>query len=188
MTKPKQKSGIGVGSLRSLNIALLAKWWWQLKVDTNSLWSWCIKVIHNVSCIDGKPFAKCSISGTWLSIYQINQELDDWGISLDDLSFRKAGDGNNINFWKDIWCGDRTLKDSFPKLYMLEVDKNCMVCDRLNGNDVVGFSRVVGSKSAKRLGDGLNGLVRALDNIKLSPMILGCGNLTIMVFFFVRSL
>ena len=31
----------------------------------------------------------------------------------------KVGDGNGIKFWLDIWCGETTLKESFPDLYCL---------------------------------------------------------------------
>jgi hypothetical protein len=27
------------------------------------------------------------------------------------------GDGSKIRFWEDIWCGEVTLKDTFPGLY-----------------------------------------------------------------------
>ena len=27
------------------------------------------------------------------------------------------GDGTNVKFWEDVWCGDCSLKDVFPKLY-----------------------------------------------------------------------
>lgn len=56
--KPKHIGGLGVGCLSSLNLALLAEWWWSLKVDHNSLWSWCIISIHNLKGIDGEKMAK----------------------------------------------------------------------------------------------------------------------------------
>lgn len=56
--KTKAKGGLGVGFLQSLNIALLAKWWWKLKVEVNSFWCSCIKDLHKTNCINGKPFSK----------------------------------------------------------------------------------------------------------------------------------
>lgn len=87
VAKPKKLGGLGVSDLRSMNIALLAKWWWRLKTESNSIWTSCINALHNTSCIDGKLFAKCGIPGTWLNIYQISWEweLKDWDISLDGL-------------------------------------------------------------------------------------------------------
>lgn len=40
------------------------------------------------------------------------------------------GDGANTLFWDDVWCGSRSLKVQFPRIYMLD-DKMCKVSDRL---------------------------------------------------------
>lgn len=37
VTRPKDKGGLGVGYLRTLNLALLVKWSWGLKVESNTL-------------------------------------------------------------------------------------------------------------------------------------------------------
>ncbi|XP_023744085.1 uncharacterized protein LOC111892246 [Lactuca sativa] len=34
---PKNVGGLGLGSLKALNLALILKWWWRLKVDGTSL-------------------------------------------------------------------------------------------------------------------------------------------------------
>ena len=33
----KEQGGLGIGSLKALNMALLAKWWWKIKIDNCSL-------------------------------------------------------------------------------------------------------------------------------------------------------
>lgn len=35
----------------------------------------------------------------------------------------KAGDGKRTNFWKDKWCSNYCLKDEFPILYRLVMEK-----------------------------------------------------------------
>nr|KAJ0202709.1 hypothetical protein LSAT_V11C500285080 [Lactuca sativa] len=139
ITRPKKLGGFGVGDLRSMNIALLAKWWWRFRVEQNSLWSSCIRALHNTRGIDGMAFARCGIPGPWLKIYQINWELDEWNIGLDDLFCRKLGDGKHTHFWKDKWCGDIILRMEFPELYKIESEKNCKVSDRINIGDSVVF-------------------------------------------------
>ena len=42
----KEQGGLGLGSLKALNTALLAKWWWKIKIDNSSLWVAVIKAIH----------------------------------------------------------------------------------------------------------------------------------------------
>lgn len=42
-------------------------------------------------------------------------------------------------FWHDRWCGDFPLKDLFPRLYVLTVDKNAFVAEyqeQVRGNSV----------------------------------------------------
>lgn len=50
---PKDMGGLEVGSLMSLNLALLIKWIWRYKTDSTCLWRQVICRIHNLS---GKRF------------------------------------------------------------------------------------------------------------------------------------
>ena len=34
------------------------------------------------------------------------------------------GDGNNIDFWHDIWCRPLSLKDRFPELFKICFDES----------------------------------------------------------------
>ncbi|KAL9684921.1 hypothetical protein QQ045_022363 [Rhodiola kirilowii] len=48
------------------------------------------------------------------------------------LAFReglklKLGNGNGISFWHDVWMGDKSIKDQYPKLYLLVVDNQASV-------------------------------------------------------------
>lgn len=43
---------------------------------------------------------------------------------------KKISDGVLTQFWKDIWVGDTKLMDRFPRLYALEVNKDCVIADR----------------------------------------------------------
>ena len=29
----------------------------------------------------------------------------------------EVGDGANVSFWHDLWCGNKALKEAFPDLY-----------------------------------------------------------------------
>ncbi|KAI3692865.1 hypothetical protein L6452_32690 [Arctium lappa] len=42
----EEQGGLGIGSLKAFNMALLAKWWWKIKVDNTSLWASAINSIH----------------------------------------------------------------------------------------------------------------------------------------------
>ena len=114
---PKNKGGLGVGCLRVINIALMAKWVWRLKNESTCLWSKCVKAWHNIKEVDGRRLAKASLKGLWWGIANINKDLKDWNIDLDTCWERKMGDGKNTHFWKDRWLTGDALKDVFPELY-----------------------------------------------------------------------
>lgn len=63
LVKPKNKGGLRVGCLNSLNLSLLAKWWWRMKSDKNELWFRFIKAMHKLHLVDGKPLVKKTIPG-----------------------------------------------------------------------------------------------------------------------------
>ncbi|KAI3721405.1 hypothetical protein L2E82_32415 [Cichorium intybus] len=144
VAKAKVHGGLGVGSLRSLNLALLAKWWWRLKVEKQNLWAVCIKAIHNVKGGDGSPIAKKRNLGI-------------------------LGNGQDTLFWKDRWCGPVAFKDRFPKLYGIESNKNCLVSERITVTD--GWNTVFGWKRCPRRGGKskeLEGLLQVIVSVNLA--------------------
>ncbi|GJY85830.1 RNA-directed DNA polymerase, eukaryota, reverse transcriptase zinc-binding domain protein [Tanacetum coccineum] len=46
------------------------------------------------------------------------------------ISRWKVGDGASVAFWNDVWIGNSNLKTTFPRLYSLEIAKDCLVADR----------------------------------------------------------
>ncbi|CAL5344952.1 unnamed protein product [Camellia sinensis] len=44
----------------------------------------------------------------------------------------QIGNGARIMFWKDTWIGDRCLKEVFPRLYKLSIDRHKSVNEALN--------------------------------------------------------
>jgi len=61
-----------------------------------------------------------------------------WGRFFPHCSF-EVGDGSSNLFWHDHWCGEIPLKDLFPSLYVLAVDKNAFIVDyreQVSGNNI----------------------------------------------------
>jgi hypothetical protein len=70
-----------------------------------------------------------------------------WGVFSRFIRF-EVGDGSHISFWHDVWCGDHSLKDTFPGLFHIAQRKEARVMDNLQvSNGVmhwnVPFLRVV---------------------------------------------
>ena len=40
-----------------------------------------------------------------------------------------VGNMRKVKFWKDLWCEFQALKDVFPNLFRLAVNKDQWVCD-----------------------------------------------------------
>ena len=45
----------------------------------------------------------------------------------------KVGFGNRVKFWKDRWCGDVPLRDTFPDLFSIASSKDARVADAWDG-------------------------------------------------------
>ena len=40
-----------------------------------------------------------------------------------------VGDGRMVRFWKDIWCGNNSICETYPSLFALVVSKDAWVAD-----------------------------------------------------------
>ncbi|GJY89743.1 hypothetical protein Tco_0504939 [Tanacetum coccineum] len=127
---PRQKGGLGIGSLLANNQSMLSKWWWRFRTEENALWYKVICFIHGPSGGMYHSSSRPLSSGTWSHICNLKNDLRNFGIELPRLFKKKAGNGRNTSFWHDNWIGGATLQDSFQQLYRLETEKSCLVCDR----------------------------------------------------------
>lgn len=97
----KEKCGLGVGSLRSLNLALLFKWIWQLKSEQPYFWIHVISSIHNLARKPVDKLAKLLIPGTWGNIIKTVHDLGKIDIKLGHVIKFKVGCGSKTFFWLD---------------------------------------------------------------------------------------
>ncbi|GKA37270.1 RNA-directed DNA polymerase, eukaryota [Tanacetum coccineum] len=58
-------------------------------------------------------------------------DLLSYGITLPSLFKRKTGNGLTTKFWLDSWIGGPPICNSFPRLFRLERNTNCLVHDRV---------------------------------------------------------
>ncbi|CAI9290855.1 unnamed protein product [Lactuca saligna] len=72
---------MGLGSFRSLNLALLSKWLWKLKVDLEHLWARIVTAIHKLGNDLNYCFAKASSSGVWSNIAKSFREMEKFGLT-----------------------------------------------------------------------------------------------------------
>ncbi|XP_022014284.2 uncharacterized protein LOC110913773 [Helianthus annuus] len=128
---PIEYGGLGFGSLRDANLAMLSKWWWRFKTDKDGIWRRVIwSVHHNARSWSPVP-AKISIPGPWKQIVSVQQPLTLVGINLQDLIWCNVGSESKALFWLDYWIGTQPLCTMFPLLFALEVDKLCSIPQRV---------------------------------------------------------
>ncbi|GJZ36016.1 putative RNA-directed DNA polymerase [Tanacetum coccineum] len=127
---PFSNGGLNIESLSVSNLGLLSKWWWRFLSEENSFWCKVICSIHGPQGGLRDASLIRSKSGPWYRIAKLNEDLSVHGIDLHSLFKIKIGNGENTRFWIDKWVGDAQLSIDFPRLFRLETQPLCRVCDR----------------------------------------------------------
>lgn len=52
------------------------------------------------------------------------ESLEDW---FQEGVRRKLGRGNTVKFWEDVWVGNISLNEVFPRLYNMSEDREMMI-------------------------------------------------------------
>ncbi|GKE03515.1 RNA-directed DNA polymerase, eukaryota, reverse transcriptase zinc-binding domain protein [Tanacetum coccineum] len=109
---------------------MLAKWWWRFLLEENALWRKTIVSIHGtcggLRMDSSSPYK----SGPWFQIMRLKDDLSSYRVTLPSVFKRKVENGAFTRFWVDQWLGGPPLCATFPRLYRLETNKVCFVCDR----------------------------------------------------------
>ncbi|KAM0029767.1 putative RNA-directed DNA polymerase [Helianthus debilis subsp. tardiflorus] len=169
MMTPKDLGGMGFGSLRVANLAMLSKWWWRFKVEKDSLWRKVVWEIHKNTRAWSFIPVKSSLTSPWKQIYSIKDDFNAAGLCLESLFRGRPGNESEISFWKERWLFEIPLCDKFQNLFQLERHKNVLIKDRLllgNSGMVPAFSWVCSPSSAVELVE-LHSLTDALQSFRI---------------------
>ncbi|GJU76530.1 RNA-directed DNA polymerase, eukaryota [Tanacetum coccineum] len=137
--KGVQQGGLGVSSFYALNRALLVKWVWRFLSRDNSLWA---RIIHAIHGLNGQELS-ASHSSTWSSIVKEINILKTQGIDIISHCKIRVGNGRSTSFWNDLWIGDSCFRYKFPRLYALDINKECTVADKMVASFTSSFRREV---------------------------------------------
>ncbi|GJX88347.1 RNA-directed DNA polymerase, eukaryota, reverse transcriptase zinc-binding domain protein [Tanacetum coccineum] len=88
---------------------------------------------HHGGIFEG-PMQRLSLS-PWCGILSYVNSLKLKGIDLLSLCIRKLGNGVSIRFWDEAWCGSLPLKTLFPRIYMLNIFRDCNIANRISLQD-----------------------------------------------------
>ncbi|XP_071741928.1 uncharacterized protein [Rutidosis leptorrhynchoides] len=162
---PFEKGGLNLGSLKSKNLALIGKWWWRFRTETNSLW---VKVISGIYGQNGglgvENFNTSFLyNSVWSNIVKFENYIDSLGVVFRSSFIKHIGDGASTSFWDDVWLGTFSLKNRFKRLFRLETEAGVKVKDRIawDGSKWVGrwnWARTIMGRTQAEL-DELNSLL-----------------------------
>ena len=127
----RKKGGLRVRNLALMNKALLGKWNWCFAIESEALWKQVIS--HKYGVEEGGWCTRAERGrhgvGLWKAIRK------EWLGMYSSVAFR-VGNGQRVRFWKDKWCGDEPLYESFPSLFVISRAKDAWVSDVWNPDGV----------------------------------------------------
>ncbi|GJY03614.1 RNA-directed DNA polymerase, eukaryota, reverse transcriptase zinc-binding domain protein [Tanacetum coccineum] len=161
----KVHGGLGIGSLFSLNQALILKWRWRFFQNPNALWVRVIKAVHGGPGLDNSFYSHVRDQGVWGRIAKSINAMHEKGIIPLSFLRKRVGNGTDTKFWQDVWIGEISLQSKFPRLYRLALNKECSICEVWNNGWVFNWSRPI---LRGTLLHQLNDLTAILDSVQFS--------------------
>nr|GEV65195.1 RNA-directed DNA polymerase, eukaryota [Tanacetum cinerariifolium] len=123
----KKNGGLGVSSFHALNRALLLKWVWRFISQDGSLWFRVIQALYGPSIVSHPV----NLSSNWCFTVRELHLLTDKGFDFLSHCKKRIEDGNETCFWYDKWISNKSLQDFFLCLFVLELDKEVFVADKM---------------------------------------------------------
>ena len=114
----KSKGGLGVRDLLLLNKSLLCKWNCRFAKEMETFWRQVMSRKYREE--EGGWLREAYEVGLWKAIRKVG------GLLSCRVAFL-VGNGRNVRFGKDKWCGDEPLCISFPSLFVVASSKEAWV-------------------------------------------------------------
>jgi hypothetical protein len=117
--KPKKEGGLGIRDLRLVNISLLAKWRWKLLSCDRTLWKDAIIAKYGSEIVGVGNLGASQIhrdaSIWWRDICSLDKN-NNW---FAEVVEKRVGNGNLTSFWGDVWVGNQSLQNYFPRIFSI---------------------------------------------------------------------
>ncbi|GKB25128.1 hypothetical protein Tco_0864529 [Tanacetum coccineum] len=98
---------------------------WNILVDKfiSKLSNWKVSL---------RSIGGCDTSGIWSSIVSTTNYLHSQNLLPRDTLKCHLENGSSIQFWKDLWLGNKPLCSRYNRLFRLDIDENCLISDQCN--------------------------------------------------------
>ncbi|XP_077231884.1 uncharacterized protein LOC143864904 [Tasmannia lanceolata] len=120
--KPVLGGGLGIRKIKQVNAALMGKWLWRYGEEQSQLWAKVIRGKYGSDVGNWRSLNRFNKTGVtlWRDILRLSPCFDR-GIRY------RVYSGDRISFWNMVWCSIIPLKELFPDLYVVAVDKQALV-------------------------------------------------------------
>ncbi|GKV11329.1 hypothetical protein SLEP1_g22593 [Rubroshorea leprosula] len=127
----KRKGGLGVSDLRRKNWALLGKWWFRLGDGAEGLWKQVVweKYYGGREEVDITAVDTVQVSRIWRDVISIGLRSTSLKNMLVNGFKWEVGDGSRVCFWREVWIGEKPLRDLCPRLFELAVKKDSLASE-----------------------------------------------------------
>nr|GFA18616.1 RNA-directed DNA polymerase, eukaryota [Tanacetum cinerariifolium] len=134
---------------------------WRFVSQDGSLWYWVIQAIHEPSIESHAS----QVSSNWCSKLRELEVLKSKGFNFLSYYFKRIRDGCQTHFWQDHWLAGMVLRDSFPRIFSLELDKDVLVTSKMREDMAGSFRRNVRDGVERQQ---FSELVSMLESVSLS--------------------
>ena len=143
MCNLKENVGLGIGDISIKNRALLNKWVWRYGEEPNALWRAIIDSKYGGDPFDLIPSLRLQrrFSSVWKNVTKTLGSQDIHFNGASSCMGFSLGDGSCICFWRDKWIEGVVLKEAFPRIFALSVNKDGKVKDFGVGEITNGIGR-----------------------------------------------
>jgi hypothetical protein len=122
----KEYGGMGIPSIRELNLCLLGFWLKRYSADEGKLWKSFVDFKYNNSNPNIFTCREAGASNFWKGVL--------WAAKVAKFGYRwKIGKWNKVRFWKDVWIGIVNLAIQYWELYYLVNEQNKSVAELWDG-------------------------------------------------------
>lgn len=124
----KKKGGLGVKDLALFNKAFVGKWGWRLLMEQDSLWA---RVVYSKygHLLEHNITQSQRLQSLWWSDVKylcLGEEEEIW---FKNNIMSLMGNGDLTEFWEHCWVGERPLRDTFPRLHSISLQKELRISE-----------------------------------------------------------
>ena len=125
----------GLRDIQNFNLALLAKWKWRLISEEKGRWKEMLVSKYGLGSEVSQTPVRLQ-SWWWRDLSKACGEGGDEGWVQNEVGW-KVGCGDKVRFWEDVWTGNSSLKNMFPRLFSLSLNQGHKVEEAGRWDDVI---------------------------------------------------